>query len=185
MTDTPRQRQEQIINWLDAERFLAVDALAERLDVSIMTVHRDLDQLAKAGHVRKVHGGVERVDLALDAQTGICALCLMEVPRRTAFTLQMRGGEQRCACCAHCGLLMMRHDETVALALTRDFIYGRMVNVMQAAYVIGSRVNLCCMPGVLSFATHDDAQSFARGFGGEVMSFDAARAALCAQHYDP
>lgn len=182
MTDTPRQRQEQIMDWLDAERFLPVDALAQRLDVSIMTVHRDLDQLAKAGQVRKVYGGVERLDLKIEAQIGICALCLMEVPKRTAFTLQMANGEQLCACCPHCGLLMMRDDGAVMLALARDFIYQRMVNVMQASYVIGSRVNLCCMPGVLCFAAHDDAESFARGFGGEVLTFNAVRAALCAQH---
>jgi DeoR/GlpR family transcriptional regulator of sugar metabolism len=37
--------------------FIRVDALAERYGVSIMTVHRDLDELEKQGFLHKVRGG--------------------------------------------------------------------------------------------------------------------------------
>ena len=168
---TPRQRQQQIMEWLQAEGSLAIEALAERLGVSAMTVHRDLDQLAGGGQVQKVYGAAEWIEshpAAVSARA--CDMCHMDVPDRTLFTIHLKSGEQRHACCPHCGLMMM--DADVALALTPDFLYGRMVNVMQAVYVIESRVHLCCVPSALCFTCSEDAQSFQQGFGGRVMTFE-------------
>lgn len=166
----PRQRQQQILEWLRAEGSLAIDVLAARLGVSAMTVHRDLDQLVNSGQVQKVYGAAEWVESKPETRR-ICDLCHAEVPDRTLFTIQLKSGEQQHACCPHCGLMMM--DENVALALTPDFLYGRMVNVVQAFYVIDSRVHLCCVPSALCFTCIEDAQAFQHGFGGKVMSFES------------
>jgi hypothetical protein len=179
---TPRQRQQHIINWLQAERSLAIDALAERLGVSAMTVHRDLDQLAGSGQVQKVHGAAEWVEARpAAAYSRACAICHTEAPDRTMFTIHLKSGEQRHACCPHCGLLML--DDAVALALTPDFLYGRMVNVMQAVYVIESRVHLCCVPSALCFTCIEDAQSFQHGFGGKVMTFEVMMKHIQQHHH--
>lgn len=180
MTDLPHQRQEQILEWLQTQGFATVEALAERLGVSAMTIHRDLDRLAKAGAVQKVYGGAELAKPAPVSQVPICALCRAEVPTRTAFTAKTASGAQIQACCPHCGLLLLVDQPLPALA--RDFIYGRMVNVAQAIYVTESRVHLCCVPSVLCFVDRADAESFQRGFGGHVMTFSEAKTYMLQHH---
>lgn len=177
MTDFPRQRQEQILDWLQAQGFATVESLSARLGVSTMTVHRDLDRLAKAGAVQKVYGGVELAAAKPDYAPPTCSLCHAEVPARTAFLAQTPTGEKIHACCSHCGFLLLAENSHLASALARDFIYGRMVSVTQAAYVVESRIHLCCVPSVLCFTGHEDAESFQRGFGGQLMMFAEA------QHY--
>ncbi|MBO2454615.1 DeoR/GlpR transcriptional regulator [Actinomadura barringtoniae] len=52
-----RQRRQQIRQRVTQEGFVRIDSLAEGLDVSIMTIHRDLDVLESEGWLRKVRGG--------------------------------------------------------------------------------------------------------------------------------
>lgn len=51
------QRQEAIAEIVLREDFVSLKDLAARLDVSLMTVHRDLDELERQGVLRKVRGG--------------------------------------------------------------------------------------------------------------------------------
>lgn len=51
------QRQEWIAEIVLREDFVSLKDLAARLDVSLMTVHRDLDELERQGVLRKVRGG--------------------------------------------------------------------------------------------------------------------------------
>lgn len=53
----PAQRQEQILQEIQANGGVRVSDLTELLGVSDMTVRRDLDALARRGLVQKVHGG--------------------------------------------------------------------------------------------------------------------------------
>ncbi|OLP57022.1 DeoR family transcriptional regulator [Rhizobium rhizosphaerae] len=50
-------RKQAIVNWLIENRTADLDALAARFSVSRMTVHRDLDDLERAGILRKMRGG--------------------------------------------------------------------------------------------------------------------------------
>ena len=52
-----RQRQERILAALRASGGVRVSDLTEQLQVSYMTIRRDLDALAERGLVEKVHGG--------------------------------------------------------------------------------------------------------------------------------
>jgi nitrous oxide reductase accessory protein NosL len=92
-------------------------------------------------------------------------------------------GEKLCACCPHCGILLLQQMEDVGSALTPDFLHGRRLNVFQAWFVVGSDVRPCCLPSTLCFATEDDAEKFQRGFGGEVFDYDQAAERLKAAHY--
>lgn len=51
------ERRQEIINLLVDSRTVELDDIAARFGVSKMTVHRDLDDLERAGVLRKVRGG--------------------------------------------------------------------------------------------------------------------------------
>jgi DeoR/GlpR family transcriptional regulator of sugar metabolism len=52
-----RERREQIRERVAAEGSIRIDVLANDLGVSVMTIHRDLDELQRQGWLRKVRGG--------------------------------------------------------------------------------------------------------------------------------
>lgn len=51
------ERRRRLLDALKKSGALSVSSASEMLQVSRMTVHRDLDELAAAGKLRKVHGG--------------------------------------------------------------------------------------------------------------------------------
>ena len=51
-------RKEEIINILKKERACKIEDLCNKLEVSLSTIHRDLNELEREGSVKKVHGGV-------------------------------------------------------------------------------------------------------------------------------
>jgi DeoR/GlpR family transcriptional regulator of sugar metabolism len=58
--DPPRSKEarlEYITNAVQEAGYVGVDHLAELLEVSRMTIHRDLDELQRMGSLRKVRGG--------------------------------------------------------------------------------------------------------------------------------
>jgi len=93
-----------------------------------------------------------------------------------------KGKDQLTACCPHCGLMLLSDITEVDSALARDYLYGRMVNVYQAYYLVASDVSLCCEPTVLCFAKLADAEKFSLGFGGHVMDFSQALSHLTSSH---
>lgn len=189
----PSERQAKIMAWLQTENRLTIRQLAAQLAVSGMTIHRDLDKLAAAGLVEKVHGGVvlrvpEKgggVETAVSAipASPPCKLCGGAVRGRTGFVVMRQDGEKLSACCPHCGILLMQQVADVSSALAPDFLHGRRINVFQAYFVIGSEVRVCCLPSTLCFATQAEAEKFQRGFGGEVLDFADAEAHLRDCHH--
>ena len=182
MDSIPGKRQEQILAWLKEDQLLRIDALAERLAVSPMTIHRDLNALVEMSLVEKIHGGVRLPDPHL-VTTEICPLCQMPVKRRLYFVLTTRDNETIRTCCPHCGLLLLNNRQDIVTALLRDFIYGRIINARQAHYVIESRIAVCCQPSVLAFVGEADASDFQQGFGGQVMDFETVQDHLADTHY--
>ncbi|WP_017974678.1 DeoR/GlpR family DNA-binding transcription regulator [Actinopolyspora halophila] len=57
-TRSREQRQQQIVDYVLDRSSASAAELAELVGVSLMTVHRDLDELARRGLLRKFHGGV-------------------------------------------------------------------------------------------------------------------------------
>lgn len=180
---TPTERREQIMSWLREDHLMRIDELAERLAVSTMTIHRDLDVLAEAGQVEKVHGGARLPD-PYRVTTDTCRLCGTAVKARLHFVITTIANQNYPACCPHCGLLLLDTVQDVLSALLKDFIYGKIVNVKQAYFVLESRISICCEPSVLAFASERDARDFQKGFGGQVMNFADTRAYLKVTHHN-
>ncbi len=180
----PAARHHQIIAWLEEEQSLSIREIESRLGVSHMTVHRDLDQLAEQNLIRKVRAGAILIPSAKrqSANQNICTMCGRSVTQRSEFILMRLGETQITACCPHCGLLLLT-DSAVETALARDYLYGQMVNVYQAYYVLASDVRLCCVPTILCFASISDAEKFSQGFGGQVMDFSSALRHVATAHH--
>ena len=180
MSETPTARQRQILELLNARQMLTIHELVRELGVSSMTVHRDLDALASAGHLAKTHGGATLPARAPNhsAAPDLCAMCNRIAPQRTTVIIQDPQRGRFSACCPHCGLALIDLNHATDLVLVTDFLYCRMINASEATYLIGSEVSLCCAPGILAFACLDDAARFQRGFGGEIMDLMKAHGYL-------
>jgi biotin operon repressor len=168
MSDSPREPQ--ILAILNKKGRVSVQELAETLSVSVMTVHRDLNQLAAEGLIVKAHGGA-----SLPSQPSgenKCGMCGKPLSERTLFIINLPDGNQRRACCAHCGLMM--HSHMGGTALTADFLHNHIISANQALFLIHSELTVCCAPSVLSFGSRADAEKFQRGFGGQLASMDEA-----------
>ena len=66
---SPQQRAERILDLLSSTGFSSVSDLADSLNVSEMTIRRDLDKLESEGHIRRTHGGAiteARTQIELD-----------------------------------------------------------------------------------------------------------------------
>lgn len=175
----PAQRQDLIMAWLQEKGSLSIEELCQQLGVSVMTVHRDLDSLVNEGLVEKVHGGVM---LSKPHAKNDCGMCGALIVPRANMVIHTLEGETLSACCPHCGLMMM-HGKTVKSALAADFIYCRMTNVLQAYFVLESRIVLCCTPSVLCFSQYEDALNFQTGFSGKIFNYEDTQAYLGEAHH--
>ncbi len=81
----PAQRQEQILQEVQANGGVRVSDLTELLSVSDMTVRRDLDALARRGLVQKVHGGATLPGRGSTDEPGFEAKSGQERPAKEAI----------------------------------------------------------------------------------------------------
>lgn len=177
----PTERYEYILEQLNAQGQVNVDQLATTLEVSRMTIHRDLNRLVKAGKAQKVHGGAVLAE-SLPQHHDRCPTCHIEGAQRGPVILHFSDQRHERACCPHCGLLsMIQQGEQIQSALMTDFLYGRMTNARTSSYVIDSAVRFCCTPSVLAFESFQDAKRFQHGFGGTVYDLEEALRVLKTQ----
>ncbi len=169
----PTYREQQILSHLQKHGSASIQELADKLSVSVMTVHRDLNRLAAAGMIVKSHGSASMTSPAAGAKDA-CAMCGKTVNERTAFLLHLPSGEQRRACCAHCGLMLLEMTAGATQSMTADFLRPHMVSARQATYVVESGLTVCCAPSVLSFGSEEEAEKFQKGFGGALMDMAGA-----------
>lgn len=80
-----RQRQERILEAIRLAGGVRVAELTEQLQVSYMTIRRDLDALADQGLVEKVHGGATVAAQRSAEEPGFEAKSLREQPEKEAI----------------------------------------------------------------------------------------------------
>lgn len=173
----PSQREKKILEQVQRHGSASIKELAEALGVSAMTIHRDLNKLVAEGCVFKARGEVT-LPKKVRAGAETCAMCGKAIPERTVFVVGLSNGEQRKACCAHCGLMLQDQTEGVLQSMTADFLYGHMLSANHAFYVMHSEVIVCCAPSVLSFGTKQDSEKFSKGFGGSAADMKGTIAQL-------
>jgi len=167
-------RQLQLYEILQARQRISTDEIKTHFAISSATASRDIHALVLAGMAVKASHGVKLAPPPEPPKMGAkCSYCSGTVNDRTIFIIQLQDGNQKSACCGHCGLMAL--DKAGAeTALASDYLYGRMVNARQAIYIIGSSVSLCCEPSVLCFASAEEARCFQKGFGGSLYSMTEA-----------
>ena len=170
-------RRQKILAELETTGRVRANDLSETLDVSRMTIHRDLSRLADDGLLEKVFGGAVAVMQESSGKDG-CVMCGMGNRERTAFVINCVDGSQLQACCPHCGIMVLTAREQAVSAMAADFLHGRMVNVRFAFFLVDPDLTVCCTPTVLCFETQRDAERFQSGFGGEIMNLVQAQAYL-------
>ena len=169
---TISDREKQILELIKEKGSAAIQELADSLSVSTMTVHRDLNRLEEMGYIRKRHG---EATLATDSsRENSCAMCRKPISGKNTFIVHLTNGEQKTACCAHCGLMLLIVTKDAWQSMTADFLHNHMISANQAVYLIGCGLNICCVPTILAFGSHPEASRFQTGFGGTLASMDEA-----------
>ncbi len=106
-----------------------------------------------------------------------CKNCGMDVSKypHTRYVVTTTEGEEFMTCGAQCGLsLHLRLKERFKSAMALDLLSNRAFNARSGFYVYKSSVITDMAPGFISFATRSNAEKFARGFGGQVVSYEEA-----------
>jgi len=185
------ERRKELLSWLDDEGSLGLAEMVDYFRVSKMTIHRDLVWLEKRQALKRIHGGATRFE-----QPGIlqrrqeemgfeprpetkCLICNRPASQQLLYTLTMKDGHQKIACCPHCGISAhLIHGDKVTSALTADFLSGRLHSAQHSYFVMDTVVAHCCKPSILTFDDKEMALRFQKGFGGVLGRFDDALAFL-------
>jgi len=120
-------------------------------------------------------------------EAGTCGVCGGPVTvSSNLFEITVKDGMPAQYGCPGCGLsaysALPADQQAGAELKAQDFLSRVMIDAKTAWYVRGSSVVFCCAPSWLAFATRENAEKFATGFGGEVIDFDAALKRATADH---
>ncbi|MBE9485548.1 MAG: DeoR/GlpR transcriptional regulator [Desulfuromonadales bacterium] len=172
------ERRKELLVWLEEEGTLSLSEMVKRFGVSKMTIHRDLDLLEQRQVLKRIHGGAARIEkLVRDRdgryearlEQGSCLICYRPPSKQLLYTLTMKNGEQKVACCPHCGISAhLMFGDQIAMALTADFLTGKLHSAQNSYFVMGGVAAPCCSPSMLSFEDEEMARRFQTGFGGKI-----------------
>jgi len=111
-------------------------------------------------------GGMER-----------CMVCGMDVSKypHTRYMVETTDGKRYTTCGVQCGLtLHLRFKDKWKSAKATDLLSNRSFDVKEGSYVYKSGVITDMAPGFIAFKTRVDAEKFAKGFGGKVVTYEEA-----------
>lgn len=171
----PIERQQKILAWLEQEGTLKVSEISGKLNVSEMTVYRDLQPLIEQKKIQKTSNGVALTAISA-VSADACTYCLKNVNTRLAFQIIKKNHQVEQTCCAHCGLLRYQDIRPeVAQILCRDYLKDTTISAKMAVFLLKADLQLnCCEPQVITFGNLTQAKQFQTGFGGELYFFEQA-----------
>ncbi len=171
----PIERQKRIRELILDNQHMKISELSKELQVSEMTIHRDVKPLIEDGFIEKTFGGISLQSEADEKKVneGKCVICCKTVNERMAYRLITSDNRIEVTCCAHCGLIRHRQlDKEVVQAICADFFRHTTISALVAWYVVDTSLQLdCCQPQALPFERKTEAYKFVKGFGGRVLPF--------------
>ncbi|ULT56829.1 DeoR family transcriptional regulator [Neobacillus drentensis] len=169
----PIERQKQLVTWLKEEGTLSIAEISRRLNVSEMTVYRDIKPLLEENKINKTSGGVSLVSTI---SPNACTYCLKELNNRQPVQIITTQQTVEQLCCPHCGLLRYKDiEKNVSQIICRDFLQNTTISAKLAYFLFNTDFNVnCCQPQVLTFDLLKTAEQFQKGFGGTILRFDEA-----------
>lgn len=178
----PIERQEHIKQVLETRKTVKISELSNELQVSEMTIRRDVKPFIKNGSVIKTFGGVSLATSSRKSETmkDTCIFCHRTLHQKMTYKLIRTNGNTEFACCAHCGLLrQMQLKNEVTHTICYDFLKQTTISAPIAFFVMDTSLDIgCCKPQVLTFEWREHANKFIQGFGGKVYNFEEALSIL-------
>jgi len=176
---TSSERRKMILARLQSAGNLQVTDLSEEFEVSKMTIHRDLVMLEETGVLKRIHGGAvptaalkntsDELTSFPESRQGECLICNRPPTQHLLYTLTGKNGEQRQACCPHCGISAhLLYSENIMMAFTADYLTGKLHAAQSSYFLLGSVAAPCCHPSILTFEDEQMVRRFQTGFGGTV-----------------
>lgn len=174
----PIERLNRIKQLVLEQENIKISELSEALNVSEMTIHRDLKPLVEEGFLIKTFGGVSLITPDKDnISQDSCVMCHRAIHPKLGYRIIRQNNEIEMACCGHCGLMRVKQlsDEDGVQSICQDFFRQTTLSAKLAWFVLDTSINMgCCQPQVLTFESREHANNFVKGFGGIVASFDEA-----------
>src|SRR5699024_11323612 len=102
----PIERINRIKEIVTDEQTNKISELSKILNLSELTIHRDLKPLIADGHLFKTFGGVSLTNEQSDKQnnTNKCVICSPTVHSKFGYRIMLPTQKIETAGCAHCGL---------------------------------------------------------------------------------
>jgi hypothetical protein len=167
-------RQREILELLEKEAGVSAGHLAQRFQVSRMTIHRDLRSLFQQGLLLRIHGGAVTKGLVRDMAEMSCSACKRRLLPHQCTEIHRADGTLDVACCTACGLRQVSAKPGFEHLYVGDQISGRMLQAEDAYFLVNSLASPCCQPSFLSFASESEVSLFQAGFGGTIARLDEA-----------
>lgn len=105
-----------------------------------------------------------------------CVVCGMNLKKfyKTNHAVKLKNGDYRQYCSIHCLAEDYPHIKNdIDKILVVDAKSGKFIEAKNAYYVVGSRIKGTMSPvSKIAFATKEDAEAFAKEYGGEIKRFD-------------
>jgi len=108
-----------------------------------------------------------------------CKVCGMWIDQyiRSAAILTYKDGHKEYSCGIACMLRMVEDEggiDAFQSVQVHDWISGKLVNAVDAVYVLGSNIIPDMVPNYIAFANRSEAEAFAKKEGGEIIGFNVA-----------
>ena len=106
-----------------------------------------------------------------------CIVCGMDVSKypHSRYVVKTTEGKVYATCGVQCGLtLHLRFKEKWKSATASDLLSNRPFNAQKGYYVYKSSVITDMAPGFIAFKRKVNAEKFAKGFGGRVVTYKEA-----------
>lgn len=116
-------------------------------------------------------------ELVWAGETAKCSVCGMDMSKypHTRYEVMTDDGKKHETCGVQCGLtLNLRLGKKWKSATASDLLTNRPFPVNEGFFVFKSSVITDMAPGFIAFKLRTNADKFANGFGGEVMTYSEA-----------